>query len=210
MSTPAAPPLLADAQYQPPQGRSRWPQGDGGGGRRSWEAPPASEQSVHYRDGVWSIPTSSTVTTFLGADYPRYDPTTVPGRDRRSFGQQETQSSPHAGQGTLPRARSSSRGHRSPGRSGRSHSRSPSRHRGRVDLLEACEADYGSAGAWGAAEGVAEERALGARVTWERETRVSGESLPPPPAEWSSTNPSAGFCALHGYSKPKGKVSAQR
>lgn len=209
MPTPAAPPLLADAQYEPLQGRSRWPQGDGGG-RRSWEAPLVLDHNVQFRDGVWSIPTSSTVTTFLGADYPRYDPTTVPGRDRRSFGQQETQSSPHAGQGTLPRACRSSRGHRSPGHSGRSHSRSPSRHRGRVDLLEACEADHGGPGGWDAAEGVTGERALGARATWERETRVSGESLPPPPVEWSSASPKAGFCALHGYSKPKGKLSVLR
>lgn len=101
------------------------------------EAPRAQSpqnQRVQYRDGVWSIATLSVTTTFLGAEYPSYDPTTVPGRDRRPFAHVEPQTFLAQGtRGTLPRTR---KYQGSPARHGRSHSRSPSHPRIRLDLLE--------------------------------------------------------------------------
>lgn len=125
-------------------------------------------QRVHYRDGVWSISTLSVTTTFLGAEYPSYDPTTVPGRDRRPYAQVESQTFLSQGtRGTLPRTH---KYQGSPARHGRSHSRSPSHPRIRLDLLE------------------------GGR--------------PPLPPDWGGQAPArTSYCALHGYSKPKGKWS---
>ncbi|XP_071547240.1 uncharacterized protein [Panulirus ornatus] len=174
---------------------------DGGYGRRSSIAglpcPPA-QRPIHYWDGVWSIPTSSAVTTFLGADYPSYDPTTVPGRDRRPFAllDAHTHSSPRGVQGTIPRARSSSRSRSSPARRGRSHSRSPSRHHARIDLLEECGGGMAEGG------GVAARRAV-----WEREAGSGKPIPPPPPPKWAATASAgsrASYCALHGYNRPKG------
>ncbi|KAK8381080.1 hypothetical protein O3P69_008165 [Scylla paramamosain] len=108
-------------------------------GRRPEVTRPPSppSQRVHYRDGVWSIPTRSSVSTFLGAEYPSYDPTTVPGRDRRPYGQVDTQTYSSQGtRGTLPRTRINSRYQGSPARQTRSHSRSPSHPRIRLDQLE--------------------------------------------------------------------------
>lgn len=141
------------------------------GRRPEMTRPPSPpSQHVHYRDGMWSISTRSNVTTFLGAEYPSYDPTTVPGRDRRPYAQLDSQTFPSQGmRGTLPRTRiNNSRYQGSPARQTRSHSRSPSHPRIRLDLLE------------------------GGR--------------PAPPPDWGGPGPSrTSYCALHGYSKPKGK-----
>ncbi|XP_042240843.1 uncharacterized protein LOC121878571 [Homarus americanus] len=182
--TPAA--VHAPTQYH----QQVYPRVGRGYGRRSSipGAPcPPGQRGVHYWDGVWSIPTSSTLTTFLGADYPTYDPTTVPGRDRRPHAHTH---SPRGAQGTIPRARSSSRSRSSPGgRPGRSHSRSPSRHLARIDLLEECGGTEGGGGR---------------RAGWQHENGGVATILPPPPRDWGAPAASrASFCALHGYNRPK-------
>lgn len=153
-------------QLLPPAGRA-----ESSYGRRPEITRPLSppSQCVLYRDGMWSISTRSSVTTFLGAEYPSYDPTTVPGRDRRPYGQVDSQTFLSQGmRGTLPRTRINSRYQGSPARQTRSHSRSPSHPRIRLDLLE------------------------GGRP-----------ALPP---DWGGpTSSRTSYCALHGYSKPKGK-----
>ena len=140
------------------------------GRRPEMTRPPSPpRQRILYRDGLWSIPTRSNVSTFLGAEYPSYDLTTVPGRDRRPYAQVDQQTYPTQGmRGTLPRTCINPRYQGSPARQTRSHSRSPSHPRIRLDLLE------------------------GGR--------------PVVPQDWGGqTAARTSYCALHGYSKQKGK-----
>ncbi|XP_064082912.1 inactive histone-lysine N-methyltransferase 2E-like [Macrobrachium nipponense] len=209
-------PNTAHTQYHPSSNNDQWMGREAVGySLQKSDRELAEYRQPQYSDGVWSIPTSSTTTTFLGAEYPRYDPTTVPGRDRRPFSHYDlyydaqvdshgtSSSSPRQGHGTLPRSHSTSSSrshHRSPVRG--SHSRSPSRHRaGKLDLLEAC----------GGVDG--HRLCDSGRGNWDHggggvaATASGGDGLPPPPVDWGASGASSRtpFCALHGYGRNKGK-----
>ena len=57
--------------------RTRW------GSKLSSNRTQKCAQELRFNNGMWFIPTKSHTTTFLGPDYPQYDPTTVPGSDRK-------------------------------------------------------------------------------------------------------------------------------